>query len=62
MAPIDTAALSSGEELAYQKVLIATAGQNQRAIPGAGLPGTGYLRTVADPDAIKQQAAKVNNG
>jgi hypothetical protein len=52
-----------GKELAYQKVLIATAGQNrQLAIPGADLPRIGYPRTVADRDAIRQQAAKMNNG
>jgi len=52
-----TVALSSGEELRYDKVLIATGGRNRRlAIAGAELPGIGYLRTVADCDAIKQQA------
>src|SRR5947208_12076343 len=34
-----TIALASGEELSYQKVLIATGGRNrQLGIPGAGLP------------------------
>jgi len=50
--------LDSGQELSYAKILIATGGRNRRlAIPGAGLPGIHYLRTVADCDAIKQDAA-----
>jgi 3-phenylpropionate/trans-cinnamate dioxygenase ferredoxin reductase subunit len=49
--------LDSGEELGYQKVLIATGGRNRRlGIPGAGLPGIHYLRTVSECDAIKQEA------
>jgi 3-phenylpropionate/trans-cinnamate dioxygenase ferredoxin reductase component len=52
-----TVTLDSGEELGYQKVLIATGGRNRRlGIPGADLPGIYYLRTVAECDAIKQQA------
>ena len=58
---IDTAAhtalLSSGQELQYQKVLIATGGQNRSLkLPGAGLPGLHYLRTVAECEAIKTEA------
>jgi 3-phenylpropionate/trans-cinnamate dioxygenase ferredoxin reductase component len=61
VAVIDTAAhtvrLSSGRELPYQKVLIATGGQNRRlGLPGAGLPGLHYLRTVAECEAIKAEA------
>jgi 3-phenylpropionate/trans-cinnamate dioxygenase ferredoxin reductase component len=61
VAVIDTAAhtvrLSSGRELPYQKVLIATGGQNRRLeLPGAGLPGLHYLRTVAECEAIKAEA------
>src|SRR5215472_7348039 len=49
--------LDSGEELGYQKILIATGGRNRRlGIPGADLPGIHYLRTVAECDAIKQEA------
>jgi 3-phenylpropionate/trans-cinnamate dioxygenase ferredoxin reductase subunit len=49
--------LDSGEELGYDKVLIATGGRNRRlGIPGAGLPGVHYLRTVAECDAIKEEA------
>jgi 3-phenylpropionate/trans-cinnamate dioxygenase ferredoxin reductase subunit len=61
VAAVDPAAhtvtLDSGEELGYQKVLIATGGRNRRlGIPGAGLPGIHYLRTVAECDAIKREA------
>jgi 3-phenylpropionate/trans-cinnamate dioxygenase ferredoxin reductase component len=50
--------LDSGQELEYQKVLIATGGRNRRlSVPGAQLPGIHYLRTVAECDAIKQEAA-----
>jgi 3-phenylpropionate/trans-cinnamate dioxygenase ferredoxin reductase component len=52
-----TATLDSGEELGYQKVLIATGGRNRRLqIPGADLPGIHYLRTMGECDAIKQAA------
>ena len=52
-----TVTLASGEELAYDKVLIATGGRNRRlGGPGAGLPGIHYLRTKAECDAIKQAA------
>ena len=66
VAVIDTAAhtvffssgiAGSGQELPYQKVLMATGGQNRRLeLPGAGLPGLHYLRTVADCEAIKAEA------
>ncbi len=49
--------LDSGEEIEYQKVLIATGGRNRRLdIPGADLPGVHQLRTVAECDAIKREA------
>jgi 3-phenylpropionate/trans-cinnamate dioxygenase ferredoxin reductase subunit len=49
--------LDSGEELEYQKVLIATGGRNRRLdVPGAELPGIHQLRTVAECDAIKREA------
>ena len=52
-----TVVLGSGEEVSYQKVLIATGGRNRRlGIPGADLPGIHYLRTVAECDAIKREA------
>jgi 3-phenylpropionate/trans-cinnamate dioxygenase ferredoxin reductase subunit len=61
VAAVDPAAqtvtLDSGEELGYRKVLIATGGRNRRlGIPGSGLPGIHYLRTLAECDAIKQEA------
>ena len=50
--------MASGEQLGYAKVLIATGGRNRRlGIPGASLPGIHYLRTQAECDAIKQEAA-----
>jgi 3-phenylpropionate/trans-cinnamate dioxygenase ferredoxin reductase component len=53
-----TVTLDSGQELGYHKLLIATGGRNRRlANPGAGLPGIHYLRTRAECDAIKQEAA-----
>jgi 3-phenylpropionate/trans-cinnamate dioxygenase ferredoxin reductase subunit len=62
VAVIDTAQhavlLASGQELPYQQVLIATGGRNRRlGLPGAELPGLHYLRTVADCEAIKAEAA-----
>jgi 3-phenylpropionate/trans-cinnamate dioxygenase ferredoxin reductase subunit len=52
-----TLALGSGQELEYQKLLLATGGTNRRLrIPGAELPGIYYLRTVAECDAIKREA------
>src|SRR5579859_1577128 len=54
-----TVTLADGQELAYHKVLIATGGRNRRLqVPGAGLPGLHYLRTRAECDAIKAEAAK----
>jgi 3-phenylpropionate/trans-cinnamate dioxygenase ferredoxin reductase subunit len=58
-AAAHTAILGSGRELEYQKLLIATGGRPRRLdLPGAGLPGIHYLRTVADCDAIKDEASK----
>src|SRR5437660_4573441 len=52
-----TVTLDNGEELGYAKILIATGGRNRRLkIPGAGLPGIHYLRTLAECDAIKREA------
>jgi 3-phenylpropionate/trans-cinnamate dioxygenase ferredoxin reductase component len=49
--------LDSGEELEYQRLLIATGGRNRRLqVPGAELPGIHQLRTVAECDAIKREA------
>ena len=62
VAVIDTAArtvaFAEGQELSYQKLLLATGGQNRRLdVPGAQLPGIHQLRTVAECDAIKAEAA-----
>ena len=59
---VDTAAhtvrLGSGAELGYDKLLLATGGRPRKLdVPGGGLPGVHYLRTVADCDAIKAEAA-----
>jgi 3-phenylpropionate/trans-cinnamate dioxygenase ferredoxin reductase subunit len=54
--------LDSGQELEYQKVLIATGGRNrQLAVLGAQLPGIHYLRTIAECEAIKQEARANRN-
>jgi 3-phenylpropionate/trans-cinnamate dioxygenase ferredoxin reductase component len=53
-----TVTLDSGDELGYQQVLIATGGRNRRlGIGRADLSGIHYLRTVAECDAIKREAA-----
>ena len=50
-------ALDSGEQLAYEKLLIATGGRNRRLdVPGSDLEGIHQLRTVAECDAIKREA------
>ncbi len=55
-AAAHTVVLDSGQELRYQKILVATGGRNRRLdVPGADLPGIHYLRTVADCDAIKAE-------
>ena len=61
VAGVDSAAhtitLDSGEELGYDKLLIATGGRNRRLrISGADLPGIHYLRTRAECDALKREA------
>ena len=57
-AAAHTVVLGSGQVLEYQKVLIATGGENRRLqVAGAELPGIHYLRTVSDCDAIKREAA-----
>jgi 3-phenylpropionate/trans-cinnamate dioxygenase ferredoxin reductase subunit len=56
-AAAHTVRLDSGQELGYEKLLIATGGQNRRLrVPGADLPGLHYLRTVAECEAIKREA------
>ena len=63
VAAVDPAAhtvtLDTGAEIRYEKVLIATGGRNRRIdADGADLPGIHYLRTVAQCDAIKQEAVR----
>ena len=58
---IDAAArkvvLDSGEELAYDKLLIATGGRNRRlGVPGTDLGGILQLRTLAECEALKGEA------
>jgi len=51
-----TVTFDSGEELAYERLLIATGGRNRHfGIPGADLDAVHQLRTVAECDAIKQE-------
>ena len=49
--------LESGEEIEYERLLIATGGRNRRIdVPGAELEGIHQLRTVAECEAIKSEA------
>jgi 3-phenylpropionate/trans-cinnamate dioxygenase ferredoxin reductase subunit len=49
--------LSTGERLAFDRVLLATGAEPRRLrLPGADLPGIHYLRTVEDSDAIRRAA------
>jgi 3-phenylpropionate/trans-cinnamate dioxygenase ferredoxin reductase component len=62
MAHLDTSAhlvvLDSGQQIGYEKVLLATGGHNRRlTVPGADLPGIHYLRTLAECDVIKAEVA-----
>jgi len=62
VAAVDPAAhkvvLESGEEISYEKVLIATGARNRPfEIPGAELSGIHQLRSVAECEAIKGEAA-----
>ncbi len=46
--------LASGERLGFARLLLATGSSPRRLpVPGAGLDGVHYLRTIADSDAIK---------
>src|SRR5262245_48905224 len=61
VAAVDPAAhtvtMQSGEDVEYQKILIATGGRNRNFdVPGAELPGIHQLRTVSECDAIKNEA------
>ena len=53
-----TVATSSGETLAYQRLLLTTGSRPRRLdLPGSELQGVHYLRTIADVDAIKADMA-----
>src|SRR5204863_2618406 len=57
-AAAHTVTLDSGQELGYRGLLIATGARNRRlGVPGAELAGIHYLRTVAECDAIRRDAA-----
>ena len=61
VAAIDVASssvvLESGQQVEYQKLLVASGGRNRRLdLPGAELAGIHSLRTVAECDAIKDEA------
>jgi 3-phenylpropionate/trans-cinnamate dioxygenase ferredoxin reductase component len=48
--------LDDGERLRYSRLLLATGAEPRRiAVPGAGLDGILYLRSVQDSDALRQR-------
>jgi NADPH-dependent 2,4-dienoyl-CoA reductase/sulfur reductase-like enzyme len=50
--------LATGEELTYDRLLLATGSSARRLpVPGAGLDGVRYLRTLADADRLKADLA-----
>src|SRR6266550_7873495 len=52
-----TVTLDGGEELGFDRALVATGVRNRAlAVPGAGLDGVFQLRTVADADRIRAAA------
>jgi 3-phenylpropionate/trans-cinnamate dioxygenase ferredoxin reductase subunit len=58
-ADAHTVLLDSRERLGFQGLLIATGAVNRHlSVPGAGLAGIHQLRTVAECDAIKREAAE----
>src|SRR2546423_2355512 len=51
-----TAMLGSGEELRFDKLLLATGAEPRRLdVPGAELDGVHLLRSVADSDALRER-------
>ena len=56
--PVDRVVpVGNDDRIPYDKVLVATGGQNRRLpIPGGDLEGVLYLRTVEDSDAIRSEA------
>ena len=56
-ADLHKVTLDGGQELSYQKLLIATGGRNRRLdVAGAELAGIHYLRTLEECEAIKREA------
>ncbi len=54
-----TVTLDSGEDLRFGKLLLATGASVRRLrVPGAGLPGVYYLRSLADSEALRGQAER----
>ncbi|HEX4864752.1 MAG TPA: FAD-dependent oxidoreductase, partial [Acidimicrobiales bacterium] len=50
--------ISSGERLHYDRLLMATGAEPRRlSLPGSGLDGIHYLRTLSDADAIRNAIA-----
>jgi 3-phenylpropionate/trans-cinnamate dioxygenase ferredoxin reductase subunit len=50
---------AAGEDIAYDKLILALGSRARRVpVPGAGLPGVHYLRSIADVDAIRAAVAK----
>ena len=50
---------ATGEDIAYDKLILAIGSRARRVpVPGAGLPGVHYLRSIADVDAIREEIAK----
>lgn len=51
-----TVALSSGEEVTYTKLVLATGARVRKLpLPGAELAGVGYLRDIADVDKLREK-------
>ena len=55
--------LSNGEEIEYEKLLLASGGKvNKLSVAGSNLKGVTYLRTDLDAKGVKEQMNKAKNG